>query len=81
MIVLVMKWREVKKRRVLSWVTGWAEVPPVRWGLRRSRILTSAVLSGLTLFALSHIEGFLLRMTPFFHFSDFYISKHYANTL
>ena len=67
--------RQVRKRRVFSWVTGWAESPPVCWGLRRSRVLMNAVLSGLMLFAFSHCERFLLKMAPFFHFSNFYVSK------
>lgn len=72
--LLVMSQREVRKRRVLSWVTVWAESPPVCWGLRRSRVLMNAVLSGLMLFAFSHCERFLLKMAPFFHFSSFYVS-------
>lgn len=63
--VLVMSQREVRKRRVLSWVagseeggvfswvTGWAESPPVCWGLRRNGVLMNAVLSWLILCFLS----------------------------
>lgn len=79
--VLVMSQREVRKRRVLSWVTAWAESPPVCRGLRRSRVFTNAVLSGLMLFAFSHCERFLLKMAPFSHFSSFYVSKCYGSIL
>lgn len=48
---------------------------------KRNSIFKSTVVLGLMHFAVPHIEGFLLKMTPFFHFSDFYFSEYFYEGL